>query len=102
MTTHRNPLSRAGRPTGSAGLGRPPAPHYRTELEDLRMTTVKTFRPRNRFTTLAAQNSALRVECDAMYTLLVELRDWLKIAGADLEKISRIEGRIRAVQRMAL
>lgn len=85
MKSH-SPLSCAGRPAGPAGSGRPPAPPT----------------GRNRFTAMAAENSSLRVQCDSLYTLLVKCRDWLKLMGADLKKISEIEGRIRAVQRLGL
>jgi hypothetical protein len=66
------------------------------------MTVAMKVSPRSAMSAIAAENSALRVQCDAMYTLLVKCRDWFKIMGADPKKISEIEGRIRAVQRLII
>lgn len=60
---------------------------------------TKAIRRRSGFSAVAAENSALRVKCDTLYTLLVKSRDWLKIMGADPKKISEIEGGMRAAQR---
>jgi hypothetical protein len=79
----------AGRPVASSSGDRPPASH-------------KARAPRNRFTALSAENAALRVRCDAMYTLLVKCRDWFVIMGAEPAKISELDGMIRRVRKILL
>lgn len=48
---------------------------------------------------LAAKNGKLLVQRDVLYNLLVTCRDWLKVMGADLSKISKIEGTLAEVRR---
>ena len=80
-----------------------PASHSTSILEDLTMEErTMALRKRSGFTAVAAENSALRVKCDAMYTLLERCRDWLKIMGADPKKVSEVEGGLRAVRRTLL
>jgi hypothetical protein len=48
---------------------------------------------------IAAKNGELQVKVDVLYNLLVTCRDWLKVMGADLGKISKIEGTLAEVRR---
>ena len=48
---------------------------------------------------LAAKNGELQVKVDVLYNLLVTCRDWLRIMGADLSKISKIDGVLAGVRR---
>ena len=62
-------------------------------------TQVKRVRRRTSFTAVAAENSALKTRVEVCYNLLVTCRDWLKIMGADLAKISRIEGALGSLRK---
>lgn len=66
------------------------------------MAVMRRVTPRTEFSALAAENSALRVQRAAMYTLLVKCRDWLKIMQAHPEKIDELDGMIRRVAKNPL
>jgi hypothetical protein len=56
------------------------------------MTIARRIEPRSKFSALAAENSALRVEKATLYNLIVKCRDWLRIMQAHPEKIDELDG----------
>lgn len=62
-------------------------------------TKARGVRRRTSFSAVAAENSALKTRVDVCYNLLVTCRDWLRIMGADLGKISRIEGALGSLRK---
>jgi hypothetical protein len=66
------------------------------------MTAAGRIAKRDTFSAMAAENSALRVERDTMYNLIVRCRDWLKIMAAHPEKIDELDGIIRRVRKNPL
>ena len=66
------------------------------------MSIAHRLSKRSPFSALAAENSALRVERQALYNLVVKCRDWLKIMGAHPEKVDELDGAIRHVRKNPL